>query len=256
MESASSIDFLFLLIGGTLAFLVLAGSIVFFVLSYRRRMLKKDLEIKEQEALHQKDLFDRNLEATENERQRVARELHDEVGSSLSMMRLLSRGSSDDELSLRKLIDATIDNVRRISNDLLPSGLDEFGLEHALEIFFEKAFETSNIEIDADISDLPVLTSQQNLMVYRIIQELINNSIKYADTSHIQISIVQKNKEVSIDYQDFGKAFDIENALKKDSLGLKNLTARAAYLSGTAHMESSDEQGFVAQITFPINTPI
>ena len=252
MESATSIDFVFLLVSGTLAFLVMASSIVFFVISYRRKMLLKDLEMKNQEAIHQKDLFDRNLEATEKERHRVARELHDEVGSSLSMMRLLSTGSEQEHDSLRQLIDTTIDNVRRISNDLLPNGLDEFGLAYALEILFDKVQDTTDIEIETHLASLPVLDSSQNLMVYRLIQEMLHNSVKYAETDHIFVSIGSEQHQVKINYKDFGKPFDLALALKKNSLGLKNLSARSSYLGGYALLNSTESEGFTAEIVFPI----
>lgn len=244
----SSIDYYVLLIGGTAAFLLMAGGILFFVLTYNRRIFEK-------ETVHQKDLFDRNLEATELERTRVARELHDEVGSALSMMRLMA--VDDDAVSNRKqlkqLIDDTIDNVRRISNDLLPSGLEEFGLEHALEILCDKVHEVSGIEINSNFAAVPRMKHQTNLIIYRIIQELVNNTLKYAEASHIDVSLRFKNSIIELNYKDSGKGFNYEEALRKGSLGIKNIMARAESIGGKAVFFSKSDGGMCVTIKIPFS---
>ncbi|SOE23919.1 Histidine kinase [Spirosomataceae bacterium TFI 002] len=245
MENVS-LDYYVLLIGGTLAFLLLAGGILFFVLSYKRK-------IHEKEASHQKDLFLKNLEATENERKRVARELHDEVGSSLSMMRLMVSETASDvnRNKLKQLIDKTVDNVRRISNDLLPSGLEEFGLEYALDILLDKVHELSEIEIVTDFEELPKMNSRTVLAIYRVVQELLNNTLKYAEASKIYLTIYSENKHVIINYKDLGKGFVFEDALKVNSLGLKNIIARSEIMGGSAIFDSSLGNGMTATIKIP-----
>ena len=252
MEDTSTVDYIVLLIGGSLAFFLLAGGIVFFVLAYKRKILKKDLFIIEKDASHQKELVEKNLNATENERKRVARELHDEVGSSLSMLRLMSSVEEFDELKIKGLIDKTIDNVRRISNDLLPSGLEEFGLEHGLEVLFESVKDSSNIKIEFHSQLSTKLESHQNLMIYRIVQELVNNSVKHSKAQWISTTILEENQHLEISYSDDGEGFDMETAKLKNSLGLKNIFVRAENLNGTVRMSSKPMEGFSAKINIPI----
>ncbi len=244
MENSSSLEMYIILVGGTLAFLLLAGGIVFFILNYKKKIL-------ENEAIHQKDLLKRNLEATEIERRRVARELHDEVGSSLSMMRLLSTSEGNGDLKL--LIDSTIDNVKRISNDLLPNGLEEFGLEQSLEILVDKTMQASPINIEFQYSEFPELSSKRNLTVYRIVQELINNTLKHAKAERIVLILKGDLQKAIILYQDFGIGFDLPSSQRKDSLGLKNLMARSQYLGGKVKIETEPGQGLEVSIEFPVN---
>ncbi|MCR9066406.1 MAG: histidine kinase [Cytophagales bacterium] len=244
MENSSSLEMYIILVGGTLAFLLLAGGIVFFILNYKKKIL-------ENEAIHQKDLLKRNLEATEIERRRVARELHDEVGSSLSMMRLLSASEGNGDLKL--LIDSTIDNVKRISNDLLPNGLEEFGLEQSLEILVDKTMQASPINIEFQYSEFPELSSKRNLTVYRIVQELINNTLKHAKSERIVLILKGDLQKAIILYQDFGIGFDLPSSQRKDSLGLKNLMARSQYLGGKVKIETEPGQGLEVSIEFPVN---
>lgn len=255
MENNSSIDLYILLVGGTLAFLLLSGGIVTFIITYKRRILEKNLELRNNELEHQKEMYLGTLEATEIERQRVARELHDEIGSSLSAMRLISSqfsGNLENSTdNLKSLIDSTIDNVRRISNDLLPIGLEEFGLEFALENLIEDLTAVSDIKIEYQIEGLSKSLHRKELMIYRIVQELVNNTIKYAHATIIGLTIIEKDSTLGLMYQDNGIGFELANTLKTKSLGLKNITARTKSLGGEAKFDTAPQKGFKFEMQIP-----
>lgn len=173
--------------------------------------------------------FNSTLEGIESERKRLARDLHDEIGAALSAMRLLvgqmpaeSKVSSGITVltdKYKSLIDETIDNVRRISNDLLPSGLEEFGLGYAIEGLCEKSQELTEADIHWQVEDIPEAGSKLNLMVYRLIQELLNNTIKYAEATQIEILIIKQGEQLMLHYIDNGKGFDFEAAYRKKKPG-------------------------------------
>ena len=158
VQSSSEIDLQLAVFGGAFVMILLAGCVVWFMVVYQKRLLKQELNFKKMELKYQQELINSTIEGIESERKRLARDLHDEIGAALSAMRLLvgqihteSLASSDIVLLTNKyksLIDNTIDNVRRISNDLLPSGLEEFGLSYAIEGLCEHCMELTEAEID------------------------------------------------------------------------------------------------------------
>ncbi|HEY1057080.1 MAG TPA: histidine kinase, partial [Emticicia sp.] len=167
----ASVDMYVMIIGGTIMLFLLASGIIIFMIMYQRRMLEHKISVQAAETKHQQELFYGTLEAIEGERKRLARDLHDEVGASLSVMRLLvgemaSTKASEMEVAgtkYKQLIDNTIDNVRRISNDLLPQGLEEFGLAYAIEGLCEKILDVVDIDIQLNMGDLSTISNTLNL---------------------------------------------------------------------------------------------
>ena len=261
MEASSSIDLYFLLFGGTITILLLSIGLVTFLLQYQKRIIKQDLAFKEAEVKHSQDLFLGTLEATEKERERLARDLHDGVGASLSTLRLqlsdiIKNAKNFSEIisiseKNKELIDNTILDVRRISNDLLPPGLDEFGLAYSIEGLCENILNFAEIEISLNITEIGEINKQMSLIIYRIVQELLNNSIKHAEASKINISISNKDKELLLIYEDNGKGFDYSEAYKKRSLGLKNIEVRAKMVNGIAHFITKKNEGLKVEIRIP-----
>lgn len=262
MADSSSIDLYLLLFGGTITMLLLAVGLVTFVFQYQKKIIRKDLIIKEAEIKHSQDLFLGTLEATEKERERLARELHDVIGASLSAMRLqlseiepkankdsLVRSFSDKN---KELIDNTILEVRRISNDLLPPGLEEFGLAYSIEGLCEQVLDYTNLEIGLEVGDFGKIDKQKSLIVYRIVQELLNNSIKHAEATQIMINLGIEVSELVMTYKDNGKGFDFSEAYKKRSLGLKNIEVRAKMVEGLATFETKIHEGLKVQIRIPV----
>ena len=180
--------------------LLLAGMLLFFVTSYQKRSLRNKAEVETIKSRHQLDLFQSNIDAMEDERRRVSRDLHDEIGAALSMLRLqvgqlnFAKETVTEKMIIgsKELIDNTIENVRRISNDMLPHGLDEFGLKYALETLCDKIERASLLVINLDFNNLERLENRLELALYRILQELLNNRgfhYNWTEIPHIKLFI-------------------------------------------------------------------
>ena len=251
----SNLDTLIIIaIAGTSIFLFISGFVVFFVVFYQKRMLQKKMELQDKEAEYQRNMLQSTIDSQEKERKRIASELHDGVGAMLSAAKLnlgmLLSGAIPKEESTeavdetKAMIDETIENVRRISKDLLPSSLEQFGISQAVEELCEKlsntatsiTFEQKNTIIDLDIN--------QQLLLYRITQELINNAIKHAQASEIKVHLMAEDN-IRLSVADNGVGFDknlVEGDIKK-GVGLYNIENRVSLLHGELIVDSEKGKG-------------
>lgn len=263
VQSSSEIDLYLAIFGGSFVMLFLVGSVVWFIVLYQRRLFRQELNFRQMELKYQQELINSTLEGIESERKRLARDLHDEIGAALSAMRLLVGQMPAGSKTLteittltdkyKTLIDDTIDNVRRISNDLLPSGLEEFGLSYAIEGLCEKSQELTEADINWSVEAIPETSSALNLMIYRLVQELLNNTIKYAEATQIEVSITKEGSLLLLQYFDNGKGFDYSEAYQKKSLGLKNIETRTRMFDGTLEFKTQPNEGISVKVRIPIS---
>lgn len=248
-----------LLIVGTSVMLLLAGSIVFFVIYYQKKMLQNEVATKELESKYQKRLLVTTIDSQEKERKRIASDLHDGVGAMLSAAKLnlnmLKTGAIPAEelpdalVETKDMIDETIETVRRISKDLLPSSLEVFGLSKAVQELCEK-LDNPHTRIHASFSgDALMLSKQNELLIYRMVQELINNALKHAEASRIDVKI-NWNQPVTISVQDNGKGFDPNQAKGdiKRGVGLYSIENRATLIGGNVIFESQPGAGATVKV--------
>ena len=255
----SQIDVYILLFGGTLLMFLLAGMLLFFVSSYQKRLLRNKADVEKMKVRHQLDLFQSSIDAMEDERRRVSRDLHDEIGAALSVLRLqvgqmnVSKDFNPENtqtliVGSKQLIDSTIENVRRISNDMLPSGLEEFGLKYAVEMLCDKVESVSRLVINLNIHSLERINSRLELSLYRILQELLNNTLKHANATKVYIDFTTDNQQLTIIYRDNGQGFDLEK-LSKRGLGLKNIESRVSMIHGKLEYETNPKKGMGVILT-------
>ncbi len=214
--------------------------------------LENDLQLQSLQAM---------IDGQESERERIAKDLHDSLGGVLSTIKLrfdklAHEQKIDDKDSFAKLytlIDAACDEVRYISNDLKPGSLEKLGLIEAIkdmlnrynlengpEIIFQYYGFENGGQIDSNIA----------LNIFRIIQELVNNSIKHANCKEIFVQMQKKGNEMSISVEDDGKGFDA--SIVKKGMGLENIRSRVNYLKGELNIESSENQGTIFLVHLPI----
>ena len=255
----SQIDVYILLFGGTLLMFLLAGMLLFFVSSYQKRLLRNKADVEKMKVRHQLDLFQSSIDAMEDERRRVSRDLHDEIGAALSVLRLqvgqmnIDNGFNPENtqnliVGSKQLIDNTIENVRRISNDMLPSGLKEFGLKYAIEMLCDKVENASKLVINLNINSLERLDNRFELSLYRILQELLNNTLKHANATEVNINFMADDQQLTIIYQDNGQGFDPDK-LSKKGLGLKNIESRVSMIEGKINYRTDLEKGMGIVLT-------
>jgi len=247
-----------------------AGLILLFAsfVFYQRKVNKNKLVLKEKEAAYQQELIYASINSQENERRRIARDLHDEVGAMLSTLKLQlgavgrklsATGASEDPTKPAvSLVDETITNVRRISKDLLPPTLEEFGLAHALEDLADKVASASGIVIKKDIQPLSQrLEVERELALYRVIQEMMNNALKHAEATEFNLKMTENDGRLHLSFSDNGKGFDLDAIKKskagKTGLGLKNLENRVGAAGGEMELRSSLGSGSELSVSVPFS---
>jgi two-component system NarL family sensor kinase len=244
------------------AMLLMAGTIVVFVVFYQKRMIKEQLKRQAMEFDYQQKMMQAELESQESERRRLAADLHDSIGGMLSTIRVgittIGRSLPDPQSidQTKQMLDDTISSVRRISRDLMPSTLEKFGVVHAIKELCERFQGTSKITIQfAEDGEIPILEAQRGLMVFRIVQELLNNAVKHAQASRIIVSL-RAADQLYITVEDDGVGFDADEQ-KKDKqsgkgLGLFNIENRARLLEGVLEFERGRQKGSKTILTLPL----
>ncbi len=250
-----------LLIGiGTVGMLLLAIAIISFMVFYQKRMISEQLKRKQLEFEHQQRMMQAELESQENERRRLAADLHDSIGGMLSAIRVgistISKQVTDPNIEQTKqMLDDTISSVRRISRDLMPSTLERFGLTQALQEMCERFSSTTKLPIHFhEHGILNGLDKTKELMLFRITQELINNTIKHAQASQLDIYVDAADK-LKIIAEDDGVGFNIDEQLNsgKKGLGLFSIQNRASLLGATLEYDKERKKGTRVTLTLPLN---
>jgi signal transduction histidine kinase len=256
MEESNSIIFIYFI--GTLGMVLLALSILFFFITYQKRMLKKQLELNEIRARQQEEIIQNTISAQEKERKRIAQDLHDEVGAMLSVVKLnvgriekKSEGPIAKELAAqtKNYLDEVITQVRRISRSLLPPSLEKLGLFFALEELANWVNKADQLKIICWKSGEQFrFESKKELAVFRIAQELLNNAIKHSGATFIYINArFSVNSTLMISITDNGKGFNLEDR-KNTGLGLKNLESRTQIIGAKFKIKSTPGKGTTAII--------
>jgi signal transduction histidine kinase len=213
------------------------------------------------------ELFRRVVAAQEAERQRIARDLHDETGQSLTAIGMGLRGLSGKLSSRNKEALGTIHKLeslnadalkelQRLISDLRPSHLDDLGLPAALRWYAGRIQEHSPISVRVDIvGEESDLDEAAKIAIFRIIQESLNNIIKHAHASHANIYLRFEEKNVRINVRDNGIGFDLERAKQqhasRPSLGLAGMQERAALLGGIVSVQSRPGYGTEVEALIP-----
>ena len=211
----------------------LVSMVILFYFRYSRKMVLSELNSSRQKIAHQKELLKHEVETIEKERIRIARDLHDEVGAMLSYTSMnISRVLEDDQSvseikniikKNKKTLDDALQEVRRISHDLLPPILDMIGLQAAIEDFIEK--QSGKLKFNTTfIGDFSHLDKSHSLQIYRVLLEFINNSVKYSNGDLISLQINYKDEILVINISDNGDGFKLEETGK--GLGLSNMENR------------------------------
>ena len=261
MTEPGSTDIVLVYFIGTFAMLLLAGAIFFFFIVYQKRLLQKELEINRIRAKQQKEILKNTVQAQEKERKRIARDLHDEVGAMLSVVKLninrIEKKTTDSKppslvTETKSYLDEVIEQVRRISRDLMPPSLEKLGLSFALEDMVSWINKSDQIRIELSGKSEPVrFEMKKELAVFRIIQELINNALKHSKASHIFIKMRYTEKYMAVSVADNGIGFNLDE-LEKTGLGLKNLESRAELMGGQYKMKSYPGKGTFAVLKLDI----
>jgi PAS domain S-box-containing protein len=212
----------------------------------------------------QNQILSKVIETEEREKKAFAAELHDGLGSLLSTINiyvgLLQKKEKPEEErakllhELHNLVNEAVANVRFYANSLTPNVLNDFGLLAAIRIFAEKINTTRpglvNLSLPQELEGIDKIIE---INIYRILLELINNSMKYSGADQINIVIIPETRYLQISFTDNGKGFDVDHILNSEvsGMGVKNVMTRVKTINGTCDFESSEGNGVSVHIMIP-----
>ncbi|MEM6321749.1 MAG: sensor histidine kinase [Bacteroidota bacterium] len=241
--------------------LLLAIAVIAFFLVYQKRLFAQEESLRAIETAYQKELLQHSFVTQEAERKRIASDLHDDLGSILSatkiyLYQLNQKQAAPNYQNLKKeateLVDTAINQVRSISHNLFPPDLEHLGFLSTIENFCQRIQKMNNIDLSFHYDSIPSLTKQQELMLYRILQELVNNTLKHAQATQIKLLYKTLPKGFRMKYQDNGVGFEIppkKNANK--GIGIKNIESRANAINATFQFQSTADEGMWFTLDLP-----
>lgn len=192
----------------------------------------------------------------ENERKRVAKDLHDGIGVLLTSVKLRLSNFQDKVESKKEFqhsleqIDNACTEVRRISHNMVPASLTKLGLQEAILDLLDNVSASTNIIIEEALDYKEgAYDESKEVLIYRVVQELINNSLKYANPDKLSVSISKSKQDYLLTYSDDGKGFDKTKI--KFGLGLRSIASRVNILKGKLIYDSTPGTGTIFKITIP-----
>ncbi|HEX8360553.1 MAG TPA: sensor histidine kinase [Longimicrobium sp.] len=205
----------------------------------------------------------RALYAAEEERKRIARELHDETAQLLAVLLIrirVVRNASDPEAlevlldEMRREIGAALEGVRRFARGLRPPALDELGLIPAIESHIRSVAEVAGfpVRLDAEGVDC-ALSPEAELAVYRIVQEALSNVVRHAGAASALVRIEREPEQLVVCVEDDGRGFDVARVRNAGGLGLFGMSERAAYLGGRVDIRSTPGGGTRVRAEIPLS---
>lgn len=221
-----------------------------------KSLLKMKSELKRLMELAEKERNLRTaslLEGEESEKSRISRELHDGLGQILTAVKFQAQSlpPSEKRAELLNLLDDAIDEVRRLSYNLMPRVLMDFGLNAALQkLVAQTAKQTdAKIHLDTALDDEKRFDEQMEIGIFRIAQEAMNNALKYANASAIHLALAERDGMLYFTFSDNGKGFHFDSLAHQN--GLRNMQERAKLLGGTCKIETHPNQGTTIEIALP-----
>ncbi len=263
MEAADSEEIRNAMMMGMLAMTIMAVFVILFVINYQKRQIAQQKHLRDLENRHQKLLLDTALHTEEAERRRIAQDLHDDIGTMLSLTKFslsqvvpaadAAARTEDAPLeNARKLLDETIAQVRRITSELVPASLERFGLVAAVEEFIHKIRDNSRLDVrfECNLNHPPRLAGKTELSLYRIVQELVNNAIKHSACDRLIVRLHYTTGSLQLTVTDNGRGFD-ENGVRElpaAGHGLRNIESRASIIDGVVTYRTAPGEGCEAKV--------
>jgi signal transduction histidine kinase len=202
------------------------------------------------------------VEGQEQERTRISAELHDGLGSLLSTVKhhfeVLTNKHNGEQVALFEKVHHMLDDacveVRKISHDMASNVLGKFGLKAALYDLSDMVSASGSIQVKMAINGLESkLDKSLETHIFRLVQELLGNTVKHAHATKVNIQVLQFDDNLSIVFEDNGRGFDYDVAKKKDGLGLKNILTRVAHLQGTVEFDTGKGSGTTVLVDIPLS---
>src|SRR6266496_5932253 len=243
---------------GTIGMLVLTIGLIVFIIFHQRKVIRYQIQLQHMEQEQQKMLLNASIRLQEEERQRIAADLHDDAGPLLATARLylnenlvnLDKTTQLQSIyNAKQIIDDTIQLIRNISHSLMPPTLKNFGLESAINDLFQKISNSGAINASSRFHDYrDRLKPEKELVVFRIVQELVNNILKHSNSSFIHLTQNTHGDKFYLRIHHDGRGLvqaDFEKLNKSNiGLGLKNISSRLRVVQGNINFEKDISQTY------------
>ncbi|RFS18839.1 sensor histidine kinase [Chitinophaga silvatica] len=249
---------------GAIAMILLGALVVGLVIWQQKLVIQHKLTMQNKDLQLQRERLISVLQGQEQERKRIAEDLHDEVGAQLSVLKLnlgglqplLKTGNGEAERlkETKDFTDTIIQQLRFISQSLHPQALENLGLSHALDSFCNLMNKNKQVQITFKTSDSgQAIDKDKALNIYRVVQELINNILKHAQAKAVTITYQSTPNNLTITVEDDGNGALInslaDSRKKTGSLGLKNIESRLNIINGNINFTPRTPQGTIATIS-------
>ena len=253
---------------GLIAIGVLGFSIIYLLVQRSRiqgfkaqqAALKQEKAIEELEHHNQLMAMNAMVKGQEEERNRIAKDLHDGLGGLLSTVKIHFLTVQNELRILRghknynkatELLDTACDEVRRIAHNMMPDVLNQFGLPATIEDL-EESLEQKGLIVHTELINMEQrLPEELEINIYRIVQELLNNMLKYAQANKVIIQLSRQSEEIHLTIEDDGIGFDPKK--KSEGIGIKNIYSRVAFLGGEVDIHTRPGQGTSVSIQIPLS---
>jgi len=234
--------------------------VVVFMLHYQKNTLLEQLRKKELELQREKKMLKIALEAQEAEHKKIARELHDSIGMMLMTLRISISNQDEGPLQeLRNLVDETHESIKRISWNLMPATLDNFGVFQSIQEMCHRQVDNKGIQVKChDIGKSHPLDKDQDIAFHRMVQESIANAVRHSHAASIDVTFAWADTSLCVTIKDDGVGFDFPYQSNKvdgrHGLGLYNLENRANLLGGHVTFAKNNPTGSIVEIRIPISS--
>lgn len=248
-------------LGGGITALLLVSFLSFRTYQQKRKLQEQKISELEKEKLL---LATQSiLKGQEEERNRLAKDLHDGLGGLLSGVKL-QLGAMKGNLILSEengrifnnalgKLDESISEMRRVAHNMMPEALLKLGLQQALQDYCDGLSESQPFKINCEFHGLETrMDSSFEIVIYRIVQELLNNAVKHSGATTILSQVIRQEQNLSITVEDNGKGFDTATTVANEGTGLKNVRSRVDYLKGHMDLDSTPGKGTSVHIECPV----
>jgi signal transduction histidine kinase len=238
--------------------------VVLYVKNYKQKLILRQKRITELEIQQQLTATEAVLTGEEKERVRVAKDLHDGLGGLLSGIKFsfqnmkgnlkIPKENENEFNKGMKMLDTSIDEIRRIAHNMMPETLVKFGLDTAVDDFCSNIDQTGNIHVSYQSIGMKDCTLEQSkaINIYRIVQELVYNSLKHAQAKSIIVQLIKNDDNLSVTVEDDGIGFDPKSIEKNKGIGWSNINTRINFLKGKLDLQSIPGNGTSVQLTFEL----
>ena len=256
-------EVVYIVVIGSIGMLTLTVGIAVFIAVYQKRMLQEQQKQRMMEIEHQQEMIQSQIESQERERKRIAADLHDSIGSMLWAAKLniaylgrsvlLTSELKESYQETMKMLDQSIDSVKRISWELTPEAFQHSGLSSSIKEMSTRLNGKGQSLVFDEEGEVVFWRDSRALMVFRIVQELVNNAVKHSKGDTIQVKTKWTPGQLTVLVNDNGIGFTLSGD-KQKGLGWWNITQRARKINATVKILESVKQGSSVELVVPLTT--